>query len=106
MTPLQQTIEALGHWQSLVEPLHTHMEALQDLTGGVEGPLFDAINALNSEYTRIIAEQVDTPLDLLEDWWLEHRFGVDPMIAHVDGQKRIINNHRRLAWLILRCGNE
>lgn len=101
---LQEAITQLDRWQSLVEPLQTHMEALQDLTGGVEGPLFDAINDLLIEHTKRVASALAAPFDLLEDWWLAHRFGTEPMIVRIDGQQRIINTHRRLAWLILRCG--
>lgn len=104
MTPLQETIAHLDHWQSLVEPLQTRMETLQDLTGGVEGPLFDAINNLLIEHTKRTAAELRAPYDLLEDWWLDHRFGAEPMTVRIDGQQRIINTHRRLAWLILRCG--
>lgn len=104
MPSVHELIAQLDRWQSRVEPLHTCMEAMQNLTGGVEGPLFDAIYAVIGDYTRITAEQVGAPLDLMEDWWLAHRFGAEPMVVRIGGQKRIINTHRRLAWLILRCG--
>lgn len=81
-----QITHHLDRWQRVMRDMDEKMSALYALTGYTDGPLSHAIGELQEEYTRLLAEHLDWDSDALQDWWLEHEFGANPMQAGFEGE--------------------
>ena len=63
------------------------MDALSGLIGiNPESPLQSAVYGLMGEHTRRVADLIGCPDEWLEAWWLDHKFGDDPMHAGLVGE--------------------
>lgn len=96
-----QITHHLNRWQRVMRDMDEKMSALYALTGYTDGPLSHAIGELQEEYTRLLAEHLDWDSDALQDWWLEHEFGANPMRAGFEGEgMREIRDNADLAGFI------
>lgn len=96
-----QITHQLNRWQHVMQAVDEKMSALYALTGYTDGPLSHAIGELQEEYTRLLAEHLDWDSDALQDWWLEHEFGANPMRAGFEGEDmREISGNADLARFI------
>ncbi len=105
MSP-QERVSRLRVWQETLLELDARLRELMDLTGGVDGPLQNAINTTATQYTKAIAEIVGDVVDefgysWLEWWWLECDLGRVPREASAAGGKlHLIDSIEKLAELL------
>src|SRR5690554_8234063 len=84
-----QIAHHLNRWQRVMQAMDEKMSSFYALTGYVDGPLSHAICELQEEYTRLLAEHLDWDCDTLQDWWLEHGFGANPLQAGFTGAQML-----------------
>jgi|SRR5690554_86013 len=96
-----QIAHHLNRWQRVMQAMDEKMSSFYALTGYADGPLSHAICELQEEYTRLLAEHLDWDCDTLQDWWLEHGFGANPLQAGFKGDDmREISGNAELAKFI------
>lgn len=103
---MSDALHRLQDWQDTMQAVDISLQTLTELLGyEPEAPLIAAVHALQGLATRQAAELTDTPLDLLEAWWMEHHFGERPMRAGLQGEAlRDIGTLEELVTLI--CDDE
>lgn len=96
-----QITQHLNRWQKVMQAMDERMVALYALTGYTDGPLSHAIGEIQEEYTRLLSEHLEWDYGTLQDWWLEHEFGANPMQAGFNGEcMREISENAELAGFI------
>lgn len=98
----QHITTELDRLQELVQPADSAIYKLSNLVLSHEGPLFDAVGRLLDEIVRRVAASINADYDLLQDWWLTHKFGATPMTVIIDGgpARQLHNNADMAAFLV------
>lgn len=98
----RQTIEAIEHWQELVQALERRLDALYELVGGDYGsPLGDGMEKIVDAYTALLAREIGDDKDWLQYWRLECEWGKRPRKVKIDGKERTIASVQDLAGVIM-----
>lgn len=98
----RQTIEAILHWQELVQALECRLDALYELVGGDYGsPLGDGAQSVIDAYTALQARELGDDQDWLQYWRFECEWGKRPRKAEIDGKERTITSVQDLAGVIM-----
>lgn len=95
-------------WRDALQACEEPLDTIIGLFAGCpDGPLPDAIYALQGAYTAEVAERLTCCSDMLTDWWLTHLFGADPMRASVgDGPLQKLGCNEDLARFITQTKGE
>lgn len=98
----RQTIEAIEHWQELVQAWERYSEALWRLVGGDYGsPLVDSMANVIDAYTALQARELGDDKGWLQYWRLECEWGKRPWKVKIDGKERTIASVQDLAGAIM-----
>lgn len=101
-----QISAALDRLQALIQPADSAMDQLSALVRSHEGPLFDVIGrlidaAIHTLAAGICASHADAVHALLQDWWLDHQFGANPLVVIIDaGPPQHLHSNAALAAFI------
>ena len=95
------TLQILGQWQAQHDRVTSLMHGVNTALGLLpEGPLFETVWGLWSQYTQTIAVLISDGGDWLEWYFLENDMGDKGMQAGYDGTMRDIDTLEDLYWLI------
>ena len=99
----QEILAILDRWRDAIQACEEPLDTIIGLFAGCpDGPLPDAVFALQGAYTAEVAERLTCCPDMLTDWWVVHRFGAEPMRAGVDNEPdwRDLESNADMARLI------
>jgi len=78
--------KAIAEWQETMEELEEHQNKLADFFRcAFDAPLFEAIAAMQSKYTKAVAQSVGDENDWLLWYWMDNDFGRGKLNAVFDG---------------------
>lgn len=98
----RQTIEAISHWQELVQALECRLDALYELVGGYYGsPLGDGAGKVIDAYTSLQSRELGDDQEWLNYWQFECEWGKRPRKVEIDGKERTIASVQDLAEVIM-----
>lgn len=98
----QQIIDAITHWQELVQALECRLDALYELVGGDYGsPLGDGAQSVIDAYTALQSRELGDDQGWLDYWRFECEWGKRPRKVEIDGKGRIIASVQDLAEVIM-----
>lgn len=96
-----EMLPLLTAWQDSQRNLHARMTELADLTGGCDGPLFDAVWDVANQYTLTLAIMLRDDSDWLTWYADENDYGrKGHEIQSIGGRKMRVRTVRQLAKLI------
>ena len=98
----RQIIEAITHWQELVQAWERQSMTLWAVVGGDYGsPLGDSMEKIVEDYTALLAREIGDGQDWLQYWRLECEWGKRPRKVKIDGKERTIASVQDLAGVIM-----
>ena len=78
--------KAISEWQDTMEEMEEHQNKLADFFRcAFDAPIFEAIAAMQSKYTKAVAQVVGDEHDWLLWYWMENDFGRGNLNAAFDG---------------------
>lgn len=102
----QEILAILDRWRDALQACEEPMDTIIGLFAGCpDGPLPDAVFALQGAYTAEVAERLTCCPDMLTDWWLVHRFGAEAMRVGLDNEPdwRLLESNADMAKFIADC---
>ena len=98
----EQMLPLLREWHERHAELHRQLDALVAVTGGCDGPLFDAVYHVWNGYTEQLSERFgDADHHWLTWYSLENEMGARKMQAGYGNRIKRIKSLEDLAWLLV-----